>query len=200
MLHEILHKLCVPRVFKLSLHKYGAWGDAHTVRLWLLKVGETFLFSPKHLTLVQLAWFWLKKSKKVGKNLISEKLWKMHADVHYTHTHSDALKVSWTCTRQLVFQSCRCSVQLQHCHTCQRLESFLPQPPLFWGGAIKAYGEHNSEAGGGGEGEQWKQWKEEEKKRWSGRCRGERRGLEGERFHSPAAMLDQKLAKRTKEV
>lgn len=91
VLHEILHKLCVPRVFKLSLHKYGAWGDAHTVRLCLLKVGETFLFSPKHLTLVQLAWFWLKKSMKVEKNLISEKLWlTMHTEkcmqMYTTHT------------------------------------------------------------------------------------------------------------------
>lgn len=66
-------------------------GDVHTVRLCLLKVGETFLFSPKHLTLVQLAWFWLKKSKKVGKNLISEKLWlTMHTEkcmqMYTTHT------------------------------------------------------------------------------------------------------------------
>lgn len=67
---------------------------------------------------------------------------KMHARVQYTptHTQTNALKGSQTCTRQLVFHSCRCSVQLQPCHACQQPESF----PLLRVGAIKAYGEHNS--------------------------------------------------------
>lgn len=52
----------------------------------------------------------------------------------YTHALTEHAPVS------LFFQDCRCSLQLQPCHACQGPESFPP----FRGGAIKAYGEHNS--------------------------------------------------------
>lgn len=111
----------------------------------------------------------------------------MHAHARRAHIR-ECQKASQTCTRQLVFQSCRCSVQLQPCHACQGTESFhSPAPPFFFffrGGAIKAYGEHNSGAGGGGRGrtvERGRRGKERciwQEKKWSGRkCRGEKKRI-----------------------